>query len=212
MKIKYLATFAAVSLLTIGVATAFPSLSAATPNMTKVAACAGKENPCAGKENPCAGKVNPCASKPNPCAAKENPCAAKVDPCAGKENPCAAKVNPCASKPNPCAAKENPCAAKANLQQYAGQVHFWILDASDKSSTAKSEAIASELGLGDFFAANKIQTVTLTIVEPSTGKILAQHCNNASKAAYTKVLDTAIAKKQMHRLSISSNCSAKIST
>ena len=80
-------------------------------------------------------------------------------------------------------------------QQYAGKVNFVVLDVSDRASTAKSEAIARELGLSDFFAANKTQTGSLTIIDPSTGKILAQHRNNANKAAYTKVLDIAIAKK-----------------
>ncbi|MEO1430405.1 MAG: hypothetical protein AAFS12_00350 [Cyanobacteria bacterium J06632_19] len=68
MKVNYLATLTAVSLLSLGI----------------VVGCA---NPCAGKTNdgaettdqvdPCAGKKNPCASKENPCASKENPCASK---------------------------------------------------------------------------------------------------------------------------------------
>jgi len=98
MKIKYLATFAAISLLSIGVASAYSSSSATTLGTTKVAVCAGKTNPCAGKTNPCAGKTNPCAGKTNPCAGKTNPCAAKTNPCAGKTNPCAGKTNPCAGK------------------------------------------------------------------------------------------------------------------
>jgi len=98
MKIKYLATFAAISLLSIGVASAYSSSSATTLGTTKVAVCAGKTNPCAAKTNPCAGKTNPCAGKTNPCAGKTNPCAAKTNPCAGKTNPCAGKTNPCAGK------------------------------------------------------------------------------------------------------------------
>ncbi|MGD1910852.1 MAG: hypothetical protein ACFB2X_08355 [Rivularia sp. (in: cyanobacteria)] len=61
MRVKYLATLATVSVLSLGV----------------VVGCA---NPCAGK-TPEGGttEVNPCASKgENPCAAKDkNPCAAK---------------------------------------------------------------------------------------------------------------------------------------
>ncbi len=93
MKIKYLATFAAISLLSIGVASAYSSSSATTLGTTKVAVCAGKTNPCAGKTNPCAAKTNPCAGKTNPCAAKTNPCAGKTNPCAGKTNPCAGKTS-----------------------------------------------------------------------------------------------------------------------
>lgn len=80
-------------------------------------------------------------------------------------------------------------------QQYAGKVHFVVLDVSDRSTTAKSEAIARELGLSNFFAANKTQTGSLTIVDPATGKILSQQRNNANKSTYTKVLDAALAKR-----------------
>ncbi len=95
-----------------------------------------------------------------------------------------------------CPACKNIAPTVSQLKkQYEGKVNFVVLDVSDRASTAKSEAIARELGLGEFFAANKTQTGSLTIIDPSTGKILAQHRNNANKAAYTKVLDTAIAKK-----------------
>ena len=70
-----------------------------------------------------------------------------------------------------------------------------VLDVTDKASTAKSEAKAKELGLSKFFEANKTQTGSLTIVDPKTGKILAQERNNPDKKVYSKVLDQAIAKK-----------------
>jgi thiol-disulfide isomerase/thioredoxin len=93
-----------------------------------------------------------------------------------------------------CPACQNIAPTVSQLkQQYAGKVHFVVLDVSDRASTAKSEAIARELGLSQFLADNKTQTGSLTIVNPSTGKILAQHRNNANKSAYTKVLDSALA-------------------
>jgi thiol-disulfide isomerase/thioredoxin len=93
-----------------------------------------------------------------------------------------------------CPACKNVAPTVSQLkQQYAGKVHFVVLDVSDRVSTAKSEAIARELGLSQFLADNKTQTGSLTIVNPSTGKILAQHRNNANKSAYTKVLDSALA-------------------
>ncbi len=194
MKIKYLATFAAfaaISLLNIGVVTARSSSSATTPDTTKVTACAGKSNPCAGKSNPCAGKSNPCAGKSNPCAGKS---AASVGgPLAKKLQGKPVVVDIYASW---CPACKNIAPTLSQLkQQYAGKVHFVVLDVSDKASTAKSEAIARELGLSDFFAANKTQTGALTIVDPATGKILAQFRNNPDKAAYSKVLNAALAKK-----------------
>ena len=95
-----------------------------------------------------------------------------------------------------CPACQNIAPTLSQLkQQYAGKVHFVVLDVSDRSSTARSEAIAKELGLSAFFAANKTQTGSLTIVDPSTGKVLSQHRNNANKATYTKVLDVALSKK-----------------
>lgn len=80
-------------------------------------------------------------------------------------------------------------------QQYAGKVHFVVLDVSDRASTAQSEAIAQELGLSNFFAANKNRTGSVTIVEPSTGKILSQNYNNPNKSTYTRVLDAALARR-----------------
>ena len=94
MKLQYLATFAAASVLTIGGTAMFSNTTfAATPegNVSTIVAenpCAGEENPCASA-NPCAGKENPCASA-NPCAGEENPCAS-ANPCAGEEDPCAGK-------------------------------------------------------------------------------------------------------------------------
>jgi thiol-disulfide isomerase/thioredoxin len=79
-------------------------------------------------------------------------------------------------------------------QQYAGKVNFVVLDVSDKASTAKAEVMARQLGLSEFFAANKTQTGSLTIVDPATGNILAQHRNNPDAAAHTKILDAALTK------------------
>ncbi|MEB3311401.1 MAG: thioredoxin domain-containing protein [Snowella sp.] len=95
-----------------------------------------------------------------------------------------------------CSACKNIAPTLSQLkQQYAGKVHFVVLDVSDKASTAKSEAKAKELGLSKFFEANKTQTGSLTIIDPKTGQILSQHRNNPNKSAYTTVLDNAIAKK-----------------
>ena len=190
MKIKYLATFAAISLLTIGVATACSSPSATTPDTAKVAEV--KANPCAAKDK-------------NPCAAKDkNPCAAKADPCAGKSaasvgGPLAQKLQ---GKPVVVDVYASWCPACKNIaptvsqlkEEYAGKVEFVVLDVSDKSTTAAAEATAQELGLSKFLSENKTQTGSLTIVDPATGKILAQYRNNPDKAAYSKVLNAALTK------------------
>ena len=70
MKLNYLATFAAASILTVGGATIFSN--AATASTFSSINTSNSSTIVAG---------NPCAAK-NPCAAA-NPCAA-VNPCAGK--------------------------------------------------------------------------------------------------------------------------------
>ena len=87
MKLQYVATIAAASILTVG-GTAFFSNTAYASNYGGNVSTIVAENPCAGekKENPCAGAENPCAGAENPCAGekKENPCAGAENPCAGK--------------------------------------------------------------------------------------------------------------------------------
>ena len=183
MKLKYLAVLAAISLLSLTTACSTPSTTTPTNNVTGES----KVDPCAGK------KVDPCAGK-------------KADPCAGKKVSAASVGSPLAKqlqgKPvvvdvyaTWCAACKNIAPTVAQLKQkYAGKVEFVVLDVSDKTSTAKVEAKAKELGLSQFFAANKTQTGSLTIVDPATGKILAQHRNNPDLTAYASVLDAAITK------------------
>jgi thiol-disulfide isomerase/thioredoxin len=204
MRVKYLATLAVASMLSLGL----------------VAACS---NPCAAKTNtPDTGtgttnQVNPCASKANPCAAKENPCASKANPCAAKENPCASKANPCAAKAqsvgNPlatelqgkpvvvdvfatwCAGCKNIAPTMTQLkQEYSDQVNFVVLDVTDKATLEETQAKAEKLGLGQFLEANKSKTSTVAIVDPATGNILAMFKNNPNQDDYTQILDTALAK------------------
>jgi thiol-disulfide isomerase/thioredoxin len=181
MKVKFLAAFAAISLLSI--VTVAPTIFSTN---TAVA--------------------NPCASKPNPCAAKPNPCAAKPNPCAGKKaansvgGPLAKQLQ---GKPVVVDIYASWCPACKNIaptvskikQQYGNKITFVTLDVSNKATSAKAEAKAKQLGLSKFFAANKTQTGSLTIVDPATGNILGQERNNAELTAYSTVLDSAIAKK-----------------
>jgi thiol-disulfide isomerase/thioredoxin len=166
MKVQYLAIFAAISLLSVGVAAKPEAVS------TIISEVIGKKalaNPCAAKDKTVGG----------PLAQQLRGKPVVVDIYASW-----------------CPACKNIAPTVSQLkQQYSGKVHFVVLDVSDRSTTAKSEAKAKELGLSQFFAANKTQTGSLTIVDPATGKILAQYRNNPNKVAYTKVLDSALAKK-----------------
>jgi thiol-disulfide isomerase/thioredoxin len=169
MKVKFLATFAAISLLSI-VAVAPTIIFGAT---TAVA------NPCASKSNPCAGK-NKAANSVGGRLAKQlqgKPVVVDIYAswCPGCKN-----IAPTVSKIK---------------QKYGSKITFVTLDVSDRSSSAKAEAKAKQLGLGKFYAANKTQTGSLTIIDPSTGNILGQERNNAELTAYSSVLDAAIAKK-----------------
>ncbi len=78
-------------------------------------------------------------------------------------------------------------------QEYSGKVNFVVLDVTDKAKLKKTEAKAEKLGLGKFLAANKSKTSTVAIVDPATGNILALYQNNANKADYKKILETALA-------------------
>lgn len=80
-------------------------------------------------------------------------------------------------------------------QQYQGKAHFIVFDVSDQTKARQSEARAKELGLGDFFAQNKSQTGSVTIVNPANGNILTQHRNNNNLSAYTSVLNSALSQR-----------------
>jgi thiol-disulfide isomerase/thioredoxin len=173
MNVKYLALLATVSLLSI---TTFAKPEAGSRILSEVIGTPALANPCASKGNPCAAKGKTVGG----------PLAQTLQ---GKP----VVVDIYASW---CSACKNIAPTLSQLkQQYAGKVHFVVLDVSDRSTTAKSEAKAKALGLGKFFAANKTQTGSLTIVNPATGKILAQHRNNPNQSDYTKVLNSALAKR-----------------
>lgn len=80
-------------------------------------------------------------------------------------------------------------------KEYSGKVNFVVLDVTNQSTLRQTKAQAERLGLGKFLEANKSKTSTVAIVDPATGNILAMFKNNPNKADYTRVLDTALAKK-----------------
>ncbi len=94
-----------------------------------------------------------------------------------------------------CPACRNIAPTVSQLQEtYGDDVHFVVLDVTDRATTTEAEALAAQLGLSEFFEANKSQTGSLTIVEPETGAILVQHRNNTNFADYQSVLDVALAQ------------------
>jgi thiol-disulfide isomerase/thioredoxin len=169
MKVKFLAAFAAISLLSI-VTVAPTVIFGATPAVA---------NPCASKPNPCAGKVKASNSVGGQLAKQLQGKPVVVDIYASW-CPACKNIAPTVSKIK---------------QQYGDKITFVTLDVSDKASAAKAEATAKQLGLSKFFTANKTQTGSLTIVDPATGNILGQERNNAELTAYSSVLDSAIAQK-----------------
>ena len=95
-----------------------------------------------------------------------------------------------------CSACKNIAPTLSQLkQEYAQTVNFVVFDVTDKSAAKKSAARAKELGLEEFFTANKSKTGTVVIVDPATGDILAMEKNNTDKSTYTSILDAEIAKK-----------------
>lgn len=174
MKVQFLATFAVISLLSI--ITVAPSIFFGANSA--VAGCAGKKNPCAAKPNPCAGKK--ATSSVGGSLAKQLQGKPVVVDIYASWCPACKNIAPTVSKIK---------------QQYGNKITFVTLDVSNRNSSAKAEATAKQLGLSKFFAANKTQTGSLTIVDPATGNILGQERNNADLTAYSTVLDLAIAKK-----------------
>ncbi|MDJ0730694.1 MAG: thioredoxin family protein [Crocosphaera sp.] len=95
-----------------------------------------------------------------------------------------------------CTACKNIAPTLSQLKkQYQGKAHFIVLDVSDKAKASQAEAQARQLGLGNFFAQNKSQTGSITIVDPANGNILSQHRNNSNLNDYTSVLDSAISQR-----------------
>ena len=173
MKIRYFAVLAIVSLLSFGAIASCSSPNTAQTSdspSTKVA-------------------VNPCASKANPCAAKAKPVGA---PLAQELQGKPVVVDVFATW---CAACKNIAPTVSQLEKdYKGKVHFVVLDVSDKSTSSQAEAKAKQLGLSQFLEAHKPQTGSLTIFDPATCNILAQHRNNANLADYKTVLDKALSQ------------------
>ena len=146
--------------------------------------------------------VNSSAS-PRPAIAQANPCASR-NPCAAKKENVGGPLAPrLQGKPvvvdiyaSWCAACQNIAPTLGELKtQYGDDIHFIVLDVSDRAKTSQSETLATELGLSDFFAANRSQTGMVAIIDPATGNILAQHRNNANLGDYTSVIDSAIAQQ-----------------
>jgi thiol-disulfide isomerase/thioredoxin len=168
VKLKYFAIFTAISLLSLGIATAC-SRPSATTSSTDVTA-ENKAKPGAGK----GGSTSVGGSLAKQLQGKP----VVVDVYASW-----------------CPACENIAPTIVQLKtKYADKIHFVVLDVSDKSSIRAAEAKAKELGLSEFLGSSKTQTGSLAIIDPATGNILVQHRNNPDLAAYTKVLDVAIAK------------------
>ena len=134
-----------------------------------------------------------------------------VTPMAVLANPCASKggnvggplVKQLQGKPvvvdiyaSWCPACKNVAPTLSQLKkEYAGKANFVVLDVSDQAKASQAAAKARQLGLGQYFDANKSQTGMIAIIDPATGNILVQHRNNANKTAYTSVLNAALKRQ-----------------
>ncbi|MEM9506572.1 MAG: DM13 domain-containing protein [Cyanobacteria bacterium P01_E01_bin.35] len=150
MKLQYIATLAAASILTIGGTALFSNNAIASSFNSTDSSVIVADNPCAGA-NPCAS-VNPCAGA-NPCAA--------ADPCAS--------ANPCAS--NPCAGA-NPCAAATNSGQFVAvkagnntEGTFKVIEEDGKQYIELSDDFEVSQGPDLKIILHKDQTVASSIAE-----------------------------------------------
>ncbi len=177
MRIRYFALLAMVSVLSIGTVTG----------------CSGNTS---SPSTETAAKVNPCAAKANPCAAKAkstgDQAAAQIGGLATELQGKPVVVDVYASW---CPACKNVAPTLEKLkQEYAGKANFVVLDVSDKAAIAKSTARAKELGLEKFLAKNQNQTGLIAVIDPATGKVLAEERDGTEIATYKKPLDAFIAK------------------
>jgi thiol-disulfide isomerase/thioredoxin len=79
-------------------------------------------------------------------------------------------------------------------QKYGKKANFVVFDVTDRQTTKASMQLAAKLGLSQFFEANKSQTSTVAIIDPSNGKVTKQFRNNADLSAYSSILDRSIAQ------------------
>lgn len=94
-----------------------------------------------------------------------------------------------------CSACKNVGSTMSKLkQQYGNKVNFIVFDVTDKAKANEAQLQAKKLGLEAFFAQNKSQTGSVTIVDPKTGNILAQYRNNNKLNDYTSVLNSALSQ------------------
>lgn len=67
MKVKYIASFAIISILSVGLVGCFSDTSedgtSETTTIEEQDPCAGAKDPCAGAKDPCAGAKDPCAGE-----------------------------------------------------------------------------------------------------------------------------------------------------
>jgi thiol-disulfide isomerase/thioredoxin len=81
-------------------------------------------------------------------------------------------------------------------RQYQGKAHFVAFDVTNRTTTQAATARARELGLVNFFAANRSRPSAVAIIDPRTGRVLRQFFNNPRQQDYTAVLNGAIAQLQ----------------
>ncbi len=79
-------------------------------------------------------------------------------------------------------------------KQYGNRVNFVVLDVSDRSQIRASEAKAAQLGLSEFFKANRSRPSTVAIIEPGSGKISQEFRANFNLKDYQEALDRALAQ------------------
>lgn len=79
-------------------------------------------------------------------------------------------------------------------QQYSGKVNFVVFDVSDRGSTASAQNRAKQLGLNNYFQANKSQTALVAIINPATGEVIQEFRSNANIKDYQTSLNMAFQK------------------
>jgi len=81
--------------------------------------------------------------------------------------------------------------------KYGSSISFVEFDVTDAKTAVAATAKARQLGLLEFYEANKTATSTVAIVNPSTGAILAKFYNDPNAKDYDKAI--AQVREQLRR-------------
>ncbi|GAC1590710.1 MAG: hypothetical protein NVS3B28_17900 [Candidatus Velthaea sp.] len=78
-------------------------------------------------------------------------------------------------------------------QHYGAKISFVAFDVTNAKTARGAAELAKRDGLFGFYNASKTATATVAVIDPKTGKIVAQFYDQTDLAAYVQAVDKALA-------------------